>query len=272
MRFLSDRGMLPDVWMSRARSAVHGILRGKHSPVTCLSVVGCSGHPVLKMALKEIVAKDYIGSVKDEHGVRTKLAGHLRYCDKNVQLFKKHNVRAVLVYRDPRDTLIQLVFRSLYNYCPKKFSQPGTHPNAVEFHQIIKRFEGERGDQSFVEFYVRTIGAEQLLQDIFQVAEWRNHPSVHSVKFEELSNLWEDNRGTQIKVIEGIVDFVEVSLSESEIGRVADLCSQNIRKKKQKKDYMVGWEQIFSEEDKILFKEYFGQQLIDLEYEKGSNW
>ncbi|MCK5879222.1 MAG: sulfotransferase domain-containing protein [Holophagae bacterium] len=271
MKQMLYRRISTAIRLPRILSAVRGVFRGKRSQVTCLSVVGCSGHPVLKMVLKEMVAKDYIASVRDEKGMRIKLAGHLQYCDENVRLFEKHNVKAVLVYRDLRDNLIQLVYRSIYNYCSKKFERPGTHPHAVQFHQLIKRFEGERGDQSFVEFYVKTIGAESLLQDIFQVAEWKNHPRVHSVKFEELTNLWGDNRGAQLRTIEGIAGFLGVSLSESEVGEFADRCSQRINKKKQKKDYMVGWEELFSDEDKVMFKEHFGRQLIDLGYENGND-
>ncbi len=243
-----------------------------HFPVTCLSVIGCSGHPVLKMVLKKIADKGYIDSVRDEHNVRVKLSGHLCHNAENIQLFEKHHIKAVLIYKDPRDNLKHLVYRSLYDYCPKKFTRPNTHPNAVKFHELVKCSEGKRGAHPFVEFYVDTMGAKPLLYDIFQVASWKDHPWVHAVKFEALTDFREEDQGVQFSAVEGIADFLGISLPKTEIKAIAGSCFRKIRKKKKKDEYMVGWEELFSEEDKALFKKYFGKLLIDLGYEKDNNW
>ncbi len=61
-------------------------------------------------------------------------------------------------------------------------------------------------------------------------------------------------------------------MTEAEIKEIVDMCSQRIRKKKKKDGYMVGWKEIFTEENKVLFKKYFGKLLVDLGYEKNYNW
>ena len=180
---MTDRGLeLPDADAGAADQPARHIVRT--SPVTPLSVVGCSGHPVLKRVLKRLAGPAYVASVRDEHGRRHKLAGHLRYCAENLALFEAHDVRAVLIYRDPRDNLKHLVDRSIHGYCPDKFERPGTHADAVRYHQLVKAAQGTRGGESYVEFYVETIGAEQVLRDIFQVTMWKDHPRVHPVAFE----------------------------------------------------------------------------------------
>ncbi len=240
------------------------------SPVTALSVLGSSGQLPLRVLLKKMVGNDYKSDFRDENNVKFHLSAHLAHSKENVELFEKFHIRAVLVYRDPRDTLKHLVDRSL-NYL-EQFDTPTTNPDAVALHQLIVDSKGTRGDQHFVQFYIETIGAQKLLQGIFQIAEWRQHPYIHAVKFEELTNLRGNDKEAQLRVIQGIADFLQLSLSRSTIKELGELCSQQIRKKQRKAGFMVRWNDVFTEEDNVSFKKNFGQLLIDLGYEKDTDW
>jgi hypothetical protein len=241
--------------------------------VTALSVVGCSGHPMLKHTLKALAKTRYTASVRDDERVRTKLAGHLAYTAENAELFEQHDIRAGLVYRDPRANLLQLVRRSVERYCAGKFEQPGTHPTALDYHRLVTAFDGQRGDRPFVEFYVDGIGARQTLVDIFQVAEWRHCPRVHAVRFEDLVDLHGDDPEGQRRTIEGLARFVGATVTEADVDDLVATCGAWLGRKQSRKDtFMVGWEEVFTDEDKAAFKRAFGSVVVDLGYEQDDDW
>jgi len=242
------------------------------NPVTCISVIGCSGQPVLKLVLKKIAKKRYVASIEDSQDRKIKLAGHLLYCDKNIEILKQHNFKAVLICRDPRSTLVQLVHRSLYDWCPSKFEKPRIHPSALAFHQIIKESAGKRGDQGFVEFYLGTLDTKQLLLDIFQVAKWHSQSGVHFVKYEDLTDFSGNDRDAQLRAIQEIGEFLGVSVPDSVTGEITEWCKRHLKEKKSQKNFMIDWKELFTEKDKALFKKYFGQLVIDLGYEKDNDW
>jgi hypothetical protein len=242
------------------------------SSVTCLSVVGCSGHPMLVHTMKTLNRKRYVTAVRAEDGTRIKLAGHRAYTPENEALFEQHHVGAALIYRDPRDNLLQLIRRSLLDYPGDKFSRPRTHPTALAYNDLVKRSEGRRGDRPLVEFYVDGIGAREVLDRIFQVTEWRHSPRVLPVRFEDLVDLYGD-AGKQRETIRAIADFVGASPSELLVEELASDCDAWLRKKAyKKKDYLKGWQEVFTDEDRAAFKAAFGRLLVDLGYEQDDDW
>jgi hypothetical protein len=228
---------------------------------------------MLKKTLKVLAGDDYVASVRDEAGDRIKLAGHLPYTPAHEELFEQHDVRAAVIYRDPRDNFLQLVRRTLQGYCDEKFTRPNTHPTAVRYHQLVKRSEGQRGDAPFVEFYVDGIGGRETLDTIFQVTEWRHSPRVLSVRFEELVDLYGDAPDVQRRTIHGIADFVGASPTDAQIERLAAKGRDWLRKKVAKKDgYLTSWRDVFTDQDREAFKARFGHLVVDLGYEQDDDW
>jgi hypothetical protein len=228
---------------------------------------------MLHHTLKALAPKRYVASVREGNGDRIKLAGHLPYTPEHEALFERHDVRAALVYRDPRDNLIHLVRRSLGDFPGDKFTRPRTHPTAVTYNQLVKASDGHRGDQSFVEFYVDGIGGRETLDTIFQVTEWRHSPRVLPVRFEDLVNLHGEAPERQRQTIVAIADFVGARPTEAEVHELTVACDAWLGKKVTKKvDFLTGWRDVFTDEDRAAFKARYGQLLIDLGYEQDDDW
>jgi hypothetical protein len=241
--------------------------------VTCLSVVGCSGHPPLKRVLKHLAGSRYIASVPDDDGNRIKLAGHLAPTPENQELFERHQVRAVVIFRDPRDNLTQLVRRTVLGYCPDKFLRPGTHPDAVAYNALVAASEGKRGDAPFVDFYVEGIGGREVLDRIFRVSQWKNHPRVQAVRFEDLIDVWGERPDVPRQTIVGIAEFLGASVTDEELDALEAAGERFLDKRRSgKAGFLQRWQDAFTDEDKASFKRYYGDLLIDLGYETDLDW
>jgi hypothetical protein len=239
--------------------------------VTCVSVVGCSGHPIMKRALKHLVPDRYLSSVRED-GERVKLAGHLAFTGRNLALFQEHDLRSVLVVRDPRDNFVNLVNRSRYGYCPEKFDRPRTHPDAVEFHRLLMA-HAEPGRTGVVDHYVEGIGALATLRRIFEVARWHGHPRIHTVRFEDFIDLRGEGHAAQRPTIARLAEFLGVEGTDEDIDRIATTNNQWIRWKVDRQpEYVVGWQEVFTDEDRAAFKRHFGDVLLRLGYEADDDW
>jgi hypothetical protein len=241
--------------------------------VTCLSVVGCSGHPPLKKVLKHLAKDRYAASIHHPDGGRVKLAGHLAPSPENQALFDAEQIRAVVVYRDPRDNLLQLVRRSILDYTAEKFVAPNTHPTAVAYHRLVKQHVGRWTDQPVVEFFVDDIGALDLLRTIFQVSEWHRHPRVQGVRYEDLVDLWRTDTDAPRRAITTIAEFLGASITDAELDAlVAHNDRWLVKKVENKPNYLEPWQDVFTDHDKATFKRHFGDVLVDLGYEADDTW
>lgn len=253
----------------------------KHLPndgsVVGISVLGSLGQPVLKTLLDRLVKEKSISWVKNEHNEKVKLNGHREYSSDYIGLIEQNNIKVVLIYRDIRDNLHFLVNRSIYGW--KNFDKPNIHPKASKYDDLIKLHKGLRGDLGFVEFYVDTIGAKKVLDEIFQTTVWMTHPQVLAVKWEDLVNFTGNNRKGQLMTISNIANFVGVDIDDTYKEKLANECSDIINQMnkqlgspEEKAKFMMTWKDFFTNEDKVLFKKYWGDQLIKLGYEKDYNW
>ncbi len=214
-------------------------------------------------------------NVLNEDDARVRLAVHAHYKARNIRLVDKNDARGVVIYCDPRHNLKQLVYRSLYDYAPRKFTEkPQLHPDARSFHDLIKAAAPKPEDQGFVDYYVNTLGTRQLLLDIFQVARWKDHPQVLGIKFEDFIDRTGENRAARLRAVTNIADFLGVSLSESDQEKFAEVGREYILKKDRSKiennkyGYSVEWQDLFSDEDRLIFDEHFGELVADLGYER----
>lgn len=243
---------------------------------TSINIAGSSGNQLIQEVLKKAFKRQYISSVIDDYGNKIKLSGHTPYTIENKRLVESNDIKVVLIYQDPRDNLGYLVQRSLYDL--KNFSKPRVNNDALAYHQLITQSQIPRDDQGFVEYYVETIGAKQVLENIFRVTEWRNDPRVLPVKIETLIPIDKNDPESQLKAIDQIAKFLGVKLTRSKKKKLAKKCAKFRYKKIDRignlSDGMTifDWRNDFTEEDKILFKKHFGQLLIDLGYEEDYNW
>ena len=241
--------------------------------VTCLSVVGCSGHPPLKHVLKHLSGKRYAASIHDPDRGRVKLAGHLDPSAENQELFERDQIRAVVIYRDPRDNLLQLVRRSFLDYTAEKFVAPNTHPTAIAYHRLVKEHQDAWTGRRVVEYFVDGIGGLDVLSTIFRVTEWHRHPRVQGVRFEDLVDLWGTDPEAPRRTITSIAEFLGVTVTDTEIdGLVAHNAIWLEKKVENKPHYLQPWQEVFTDADKAAFKHHFGPLLIDLGYEADNDW
>ena len=240
--------------------------------VTLLSVVGCSGHPIMKMTLKGLVPDRYRASVSDG-GARIKLAGHLAFTGRNLARFEQHDIRAVLVVRDPRDNLVNLVNRSRFDYCPEKFERPHTHRDAVEYHRLIKADAGRPRNRGFVDHYVDGIGAARTLRSIFEVARWHGHPRVHTVRLEDLVGLGGAGHAAQRSTLAALAGFLGIEISPEAAEQIIATADRWIEQKSERRsERHLPWREVFSAKDRAAFKCHFGDVLIRLGYESDDRW
>ena len=244
-----------------------------HPTVTCLSVVGCSGHPPLKHVLKHLAKDRYSASIVDPELGKVKLAGHLDPSARNQELFERHQVRAAVIYRDPRDNLLQLVRRSVLDYTAEKFVAPNTHPTAIAYHGLVKAHQDAWVDQPVVEYFVETIGAVDLLHTIFRVTQWHRHPRVQAIRFEDLIDLWGTAGDAPRRAITTIAEFLGASVTDDELDALIEHNATWLEKKVvNKPHYLEPWQDVFTEHDKATFKRHFGPLLIELGYEADEDW
>ena len=242
------------------------------SPTTCFSVIGSSGQPIVKKILSLLDRKRYTGSITNSKGERVKLSGHRYYSSEFRQLVEENNVRAVLIFRDPRDNFKQLVYRSLYDWCPNKWEKERIHPNALKYHLLVKQNQDNREGKGMAELYIESTGGKHILDSIFAVTDWIKHPNILPIRIESLLNFKGNNEELQYSTIQQIADFIGTTITSDDKEKLISECKAFLSKRATQDGYMKSWSELFTENDKRIFKKYYGQLLIDLGYEQDYNW
>ncbi|MFD2682729.1 sulfotransferase domain-containing protein [Bacillus seohaeanensis] len=191
--------------------------------------------------------------------------GHIFYSKEWEELFKSLNMKHIFVLRDPRDVVVSysyfiptLKIHPLYN----TFHQEGfTHKDRIKF--LIEG--GYRTDYKYID--------NPNVNDWYKsFSEWIGHEGVLSIRFEDIIS----SEAGRIQTINRIVDFLwEDKLSSHSKTNMVNKMILNINPATSptfRKGKIGGWEDEFDEELKLLFKRFAGQLLIDLNYEKDTNW
>lgn len=101
--------------------------------------------------------------------------------------------------------------------------------------------------------------------------EWMKVPDVYVCRFENLVGpMGGGSRELQIKTLTELAKHIQVDLSPEQIDSIADNLwgsSKTFRKGKKS-----NWKEVFSPIHKELAKQYLGDELIDMGYEKDKNW
>ncbi len=178
----------------------------------------------------------------------------------------------VVVCRDGRDIAISLYYHSLFkndrgnsrlvDICRKDLSFSDYHdlkhnlPRFIEYMFIDKKHPGF----SWVDF----------------VNKWINCPNCIFIKYESL------RKNTLLELSRIFYELKGVALNESNACKIIEkysfekLSGRKVGEENKqsflRKGTIGDWQNHFSVESKDIFNSYAGQALIDLDYEKNSNW
>ncbi len=241
-------------------------LLSAHDKFVLVTVPKCGSHLIVHM-LNEMLEKDdqrhlnsdFEGFLKEffiAEGKGTYVSTHQLCIPKAVDLIRKNGYKVIFVIRDPRDQLVSLMYFNQNGYWP----QLPINDFTVE-DRITELITGERfGFQCYEESFIPRLGWIDLGPDITYVTTFEKLVGRRGGGSDEL----------QMQELMNIASHIGVSLNVKKCKIIA--------KKAFGKDYtfrkgQIGsWKTHFTEENKALYKQYYGQELIDLGYETDFNW
>jgi len=183
---------------------------------------------------------------------RFTFSGHL-YCTANHRkLISDSSFAAVFLYRDPRDQALSLLSSK---YGKTVLKQLGLNANILQWPK-------ERA-LNYIIAHIRPIYKRYM--------EWRNHPNVYSVKFEDIVGpKGGGSLEVQVEAITTIAKHLGVQISEEKTIEIANSLFGGTATFR--RGIIGSWKEIFTKKQKILFKKHAGQLLIELGYEYNLDW
>ncbi len=187
--------------------------------------------------------------------------GHIFY-SKNIDNLISQNSTHFFIYRDPRDVVIS---EANYLYSMNKWHR--LHRYFKKFNRLDDRIKfATQGN----EFYNTDIVYKNINQRFEHYLGWLENPNVFAVRYEDLI-------GTKKQII--IKKMLEYYISKNNLSLDINLLiSNSINSIDPSKSHTFNtggkskWKNYFTNEHKSLFKEYAGNLLICLGYEKDLNW
>ncbi len=237
-----------------------------HDKFVLVTVPKCGSHLIIHM-LNEMLQKDDQRQLNTDFDVFLKefniaerkgtyLSTHQLCTPEAVDLIRERGYKVIFVIRDPRDQLVSLMYFNQNGYWPHLPMNDFT----VE-EKITELITGEHfGFYCYEESYARRIGWIDLGPDITYVTTFEKLIGRRGGGSDEL----------QIQELMNIAGHIGVPLNRKKCKMIA--------KKAFGKDYtfrkgQIGsWKSHFTEENKALYKQYYGQELIGLGYETDFNW
>jgi hypothetical protein len=174
-------------------------------------------------------------------------------------LCQSHRVN-YFIYRDPRDMLVSQVF-----FATDMHEEHGMH----EFYKSLPDF-GERLKVAITGidrdgFYM--VSVKQRYASVF---EWLEQPHVMCIRFEDLINHRDATLGAMLDEVESI--GYKISTSREKALRILVKAIQPKKSHTFRSGKTGGWKEHFTEEHKKLFKDFAGDLLVRLGYEKDNDW
>jgi len=171
------------------------------------------------------------------------------------------NAKIVIMIRDPRDTIISRVHWIEKNKLPISDYSPEEFKN-LDFQTKLQTV-------LFHERFQRTNFTEQAIA-------WMQCPYVHVCRFEDLVGpKGGGDRNRQIAAIRQLAWFMGFDLPAPRIAFIADTVfgeNKAIGKGTFRKGQIGSWKNYFGPEEKALYKELMGQDLVEMRYEQDNNW
>ena len=177
------------------------------------------------------------------------LYGHLNYKESYEKILLDKKIIIFFNIRDPRDQAVS------HAYWQKDLPESFPHAITMKFNNVLT----------------------DLIKDIDNYynfwLSWMNYPYALTVRFEDLvGSKGGGDDAQQLATVKAIAKHVSVELSEQRAQEIAaNLFGDNTRFTF-RKGQIGAWKHEFTQEHKELFKQYGGELLIKLGYEKDLNW
>lgn len=178
-----------------------------------------------------------------------------------INILKKNNYKVLFMWRDPRDQVLSMLFRVRWGrvYGPLNMS--------AEFGQLS--FEEQLHEVITGERFGFSVTRDMMINRIPWL--YQDQDFVYVSHFENL--IGEEgggNRELQLQEMRNIANHLNVKLSDKEIAK----CSEGVYG--DSGNFRTGqigeWKIYFSKEHKKLFKNLYGDSLIQTGYEKDKHW
>jgi hypothetical protein len=190
-------------------------------------------------------------------------AGHVYYSDQWAKMVKQLGVKQIIISRDPRDIVV-----SFTHFIVNKYPQHELHPYFTQNLNTHKQ-----------RYQALIRGVDNHVIKYPSVAEWFNRfygwtkdSNTLHITYEELMRSYDSRMRTLNKIARYIWKGRKPPVP---IPQMAQMMDQNINPQKSvtfRSGQIGGWRTEFDEETKTLFKNIAGYLLIQLGYEKDSNW
>jgi sulfotransferase 6B1 len=174
-------------------------------------------------------------------------------------LCQSHRVN-YFIYRDPRDMLVSQVF-----FATDMHEEHGMH----EFYKSLPDF-GERLKVAITGVDRDGLYMVNVKQRYASVFEWMEQPHVMCIRFEDLINHRDATLGAMLDEVESI--GYKISTSREKALRILVKAIQPKKSHTFRSGKTGGWKEHFTEEHKKLFKDFAGDLLVRLGYEKDNDW
>lgn len=192
-------------------------------------------------------------------------AAHMWYRDDVSALYADHNVKCLLMIRDPRDIIVSGVHFIL--------SRPSHHMHRYfksiqsKDDQIRNYIEGVAPDKSD-----RNIPLYNIRKSYENYTNWDRSDYNLTIRFEDL--IGPRGGGSELVqrgIVKEVADHLSLSLSEYELQNVLDN-SFSTKSVTFRKGSSGDWSNHFSIENKDIFKEVSGDLLQKYKYEESHDW
>ncbi len=205
------------------------------------SYLGDHGHNLYNITVKDL---DFYLTLHQS----SSLHSHLKYTKESEDLLLNKEYKVLFNMRDPRDLAVARAYwiKALPEYFPGSIDQT---LQEILTNNIV----------NIANFYNTWL-------------PWMDYPYVLTIRFEDLvGSKGRGNDSRQLATVKAIAKHLSVELSEERAQEIAtDLFG--ITKNTFRKGQIGAWKHEFTAEHKELFKQYGGELLIKLGYEKDLNW
>ncbi|MDR3646460.1 MAG: sulfotransferase domain-containing protein [Candidatus Babeliales bacterium] len=181
---------------------------------------------------------------------------HLPHNQSAKEFIKKANLNTFFIIRDPRDQIVSLAYWVYKN--PESFEDLYKLNMNDLILNLIEKNNAKRKAYESINSYREYVG-------------WINEPGIHLVRFENL--IGEKGGGSLDKQIKEIYKILERLGLKSNIGNIKSVANSLWGEAASFREGKIGsWKSHFTSQHIVVFKQTFGQLLIDLGYEKDLNW
>ncbi len=185
----------------------------------------------------------------NEHRNAQLIQSHLIYQENYEEIFLNKKTIVLFNIRDPRDQAVSCA------HWQKKLPEDFPHAILMKFNDVLTDLI-----KSIDNYYNLWL-------------PWMNYPYALTVRFEDLvGSKGGGDDAQQLATVKAIAKHLSVQLSEERAQEIAtNLFGDNTRFTF-RKGQIGAWKHEFTPEHKELFKQYGGELLIKLGYEKDLNW